>query len=74
MYPCFLVNLAWSELPAVGSFSVSSQLSQVPHVVGPPAQLRMVPLRLAHDGFMSVYDLAERTKRRRLSGDAVSRR
>jgi len=38
-YPC--------RTPAAEMSVVSSQLSQVPAGVGPPAQLRMVPLRLA---------------------------
>jgi hypothetical protein len=37
------------EHPARPSSPVSSQVSQLPHGVTPPAQLRMVPARLDHE-------------------------
>ena len=43
-YPCGWLN----RLAGRGSASVSSHVSHVPHGVGPPAQLRVVPHRLAH--------------------------
>ena len=63
-YPCGWVN--W--LAGRGSASVSSYAQPRAHGVGPPAQLRVVPHRLAHAFVTNPRSLVELHRRRAAAG------
>ena len=45
------------SLPTSGPLTVSSQVSQVPHGVAPPAQFICVPLQLTQDSTLVAWRL-----------------